>query len=73
MSPLLMTRDDALALARAIGARVALMLSPTYPPAVAGVVAGVDILGRVHLTDVIGTNVDNLAVPMSHVRSWALA
>lgn len=71
MSPLRMSRDDAIALARSVGDRVAISGGHPYPANVVGIVTGVDILGRVHLTD-SSAPVKNLAIPMADIRSWSL-
>ena len=67
-----MKRDDALALSRAIGKVVALSVSPPFPSALVGTVAGTDILGRVILTDVTTPTgkLGRVSVPMADVRAW---
>lgn len=78
MSPLLMSRDDALALARSLGTRVDLVVDPKsgLPAGLTGTVIGVDILGRVALEDVHSDGVhkiDTVRVAMADVKSWSVA
>jgi hypothetical protein len=72
MSPLILSRADALALSRAIGTRVAITASPPYPTNLVGTVAGTDLLGRVVLTDVTYADhtLPRVKVPMADVRTW---